>query len=157
MALSLLDDFKRYEAILSAFVVMPHHIHFVGRIPVTSTSNALLDRIKSNSARRVLRILPSRIVARFDQQRGLNRKQFWMAGYRSIVLASRSMFSQKVNYTHRNPVDAGYVDTRVDYKWSSAAFWTGGLWTPEHGLDLDRCREPFAHMEQFLDLSTDWE
>ena len=35
MALSLLDDFRRYNAILSAFVVMPHHIHFV------ATSGAL--------------------------------------------------------------------------------------------------------------------
>jgi REP element-mobilizing transposase RayT len=153
MALSLLDDFKRYQAILSAFVVMPHHIHFVARIPENKTGDWLLARIKSNSARRVLRILPARIESRFDEQRGLNRRQFWKPGYRSLVLATRSMFNQKVNYTHRNPVDAGYVETRVDYKWSSAAFWTEGIWTPDHGLDLERCRNPFRSMEPFLDLS----
>jgi REP element-mobilizing transposase RayT len=157
MALSLLDDFRRYNAILSAFVVMPHHIHFVGRIPENNSSDWLLDRIKSNSSRRVLRVLPARIESRFDEQRGLNRRQFWKAGYRSLVLTGRPMFTQKVNYTHRNPVDAGYVESRVDYKWSSASCWVNGLWTPDHGLELERCMDPFRHMEPYLDLSGDWD
>ncbi len=154
MALSLLDDFKRYNAILSAFVVMPHHIHFVARIPEDKTGDWLLGRIKSNGARRVQRILPQRIESKFGQQRGLNRRKFWKPGYRSIVIAGQPMFAQKVNYTHRNPVNAGYVESRVDYRWSSATQWSSGLWTPEKGLDLDRCMTPFLSMASYLDLSS---
>lgn len=74
----------------------------------------------------------------FDQQRGLNRRQFWKYSYRSIEIAGDKMFWQKMEYVHLNPVRAGYVERAEDYRWSSARFLASGDWSEETGLDCDK-------------------
>ncbi len=154
MTLSLLDDARRYGMALRAFVVMPHHIHFVGFVPRETTASWLLNRIKSNSARRVLRILPPEIKAQFCEQEGLNRRSFWKDGFRSTVCFSPKVRTQKIDYTHNNPVLAGYCLQAADYAWSSARFWAEGFGDLDLGLDLEAAMQPFMHMYRYLDLGS---
>ena len=52
MAASLIEDLKHYGSTLHAFVVMPHHVHFIAVVPEGKTIGWLMNRVKSNAARR---------------------------------------------------------------------------------------------------------
>ncbi len=142
MAASLIDDCKFYGAELHAFVVMTHHIHFIARVPAGRTSPWLMQRIKSNSARRILPKLDAQTLSEFDQQRGLDGRSFWQRRFRSYII--RDVFWQKVKYIHENPVRAGLCAAPEDYSWSSAHLFLEGRWDEEHGLDLEGLAERFA-------------
>lgn len=133
MAASLIQDGSFYGAELHAFVIMPHHIHFIARVPEGKDSSWLAQRIKSNSARRILPQLAQGTLAQFNQQRGLNRRSFWRAGFREFCCGS--VFWQKVMYIHNNPVRAGLCNLPEEYFWSSARYFVIGGWS-ESGLDL---------------------
>src|SRR5262245_55028779 len=60
MVASMLEDCRRTESIVHAFVVMPHHLHLLAHLTTCSASQ-LSQRIKSNSARRILPRLPKRL------------------------------------------------------------------------------------------------
>lgn len=116
---------------------MPHHIHFLVRCPDQHDISWLVQRIKSNSALAIKPLLSEATERGFDEQRGLNGRSFWKKSFRSVVVCSPSVFRQKVNYIHRNPVRAGYVESSDQYRWSSKRFMLQGLWTPEFGLDIE--------------------
>jgi REP element-mobilizing transposase RayT len=56
MAGSLLSDLRFYRAELYAFVVMGHHFHFLVVPPEHMTMSQLMDRLKSNAAKRLVPI-----------------------------------------------------------------------------------------------------
>lgn len=47
-------------------------------------------------------------------------QQFWQNGNKPIALFSNKVIQQKVDYTHNNPVRAGFVDEPSKYFYSSA-------------------------------------
>ena len=49
--------------------------------------------------------------------------QFWQRNSLSIELYSKSVFEQKLNYIHENPVNAGLCAFAEDYYYSSAKFY----------------------------------
>ncbi len=135
----LIADCSRYRSPLYGFVVMPHHVHYIVQCPPAKTVSWLVQRFKSNSAKLVLPRLTPEELACFDQQRGLNRRSFWMDGFRSVVLDNDAMFDQKLDYVHWNPVEAGYCEQPVQYRWSSARLYAQGGLEHESGLRLDLC------------------
>ena len=136
MAASLIDDLRHYDAPLHAFVIMPHHIHFLAEVPSDRTIGWLMNRIKSNSARRIRPRLSSETIAEFEQQVGLNGRSFWQRSFRSFVIDSDVAFWQKVVYIHDNPVRAGMVESALEFRWSSARMFEDGLWREFGGLAL---------------------
>ena len=49
-----------------------------------------------------------------------NEWQLWQQHNKPIELFNREIFLQKLNYIHRNPVEAGFVEKEEDYLYSSA-------------------------------------
>jgi REP element-mobilizing transposase RayT len=143
MVASMLEDCRRTKTVVHAFVVMPHHLHLLAHLTTCSASR-LAQRIKSNSARRILPRMPTRLKSQFHQQVGLNGRTFWKVGFRSVVVVTPRVFRQKARYIHLNPVEAQLSETTWDYRWSSA--WAGrdGLWTPATGLDLEQLIKFYA-------------
>jgi hypothetical protein len=45
---------------------------------------------------------------------------FWQESNHAIALTSPGMLTQKINYTHQNPVRAGYVMEAEHWQYSSA-------------------------------------
>lgn len=134
MAASLIEDLRHYGATLHAFVIMPHHIHFLAEVPAGRTIAWLMNRVKSNSARRVLPLLSPETLAQFDHQRGLNGRSFWQRSFRSFVIDTKFGLWQKIGYIHENPVRAGLASSPVEYRWSSALLFEMGLWREVGGL-----------------------
>ena len=52
--------------------------------------------------------------------------QFWQAGFHPIELVSTAFMEQKLDYIHKNPVEAGYVAKPENYLYSSAIDYAGG-------------------------------
>ncbi len=52
--------------------------------------------------------------------------QLWQAENHPIELATQKIAWQKLDYTHYNPVEAGFVRRTTDWKYSSAIDYAGG-------------------------------
>lgn len=143
MGYHLARECKLAGVTLYGFVVMPHHIHMVLRLTPTLTGPDFMRAFKANTAGAMRRLLTEPDHREFDQQRGLGRRQFWKPSYRSILIEGGSMFWQKMEYLHLNPVKAGYVENPENYRWSSARFLMSGLWSEERGL-------PYAEVMESL-------
>ncbi|MFI5387148.1 MAG: hypothetical protein ACHQ50_13635 [Fimbriimonadales bacterium] len=135
MAAILVNDCRFYGAALYSFVVMAHHVHVVVRPAETRTNGWLFQRLKSNSAKLLLPHISSEARDQIAQVAGLNRRAFWMEGFRGYPIESEEVFWQKMGYTHENPVRASLVENPLEYRWSSAQFVQAGLLDPETGLD----------------------
>ena len=147
----LLADCRFYESGLSAFVAMPHHIHLVVLLPKALDVRAFVNRIKANSARRILPRLHPNERAGFGDQNGLNGRTFWQRSFRSFPIANSDDFWQKVRYVRSIPVRAGLADREHDYRWSSALFWEEGLGSDELGLRIDDAMiERFAPLDSLV-------
>lgn len=86
---SIVDDCRFYGAPLMAFVVMPDHFHALLGVPKGKTAPWLLQRIKSNSAKRLIPHLTAEQRADLACQPGARHRTIWMEGYRSIVVEGK--------------------------------------------------------------------
>lgn len=59
-----------------------------------------------------------------DDWKRNHRYSLWQHDSDVFPIVSESMFMQKVNYIHQNPVRAGLAARAEDYQWSSARFWS---------------------------------
>ncbi len=134
---SLLDDCRYYGAPLHAFVTMPDHIHFLCQVPLGTSVDWLLDRIKSNSAKRILPRLSDSDRRELACYAGSANRAFWLKGYRAHVVNSDKPFFDSMEYIHFNPVCKGLSAMPEDYVWSSASLIIGGQWDPDGGIGID--------------------
>lgn len=66
-------------------------------------------------------------MERAAKLKGGNAKfQLWQPESHPIELFSNKVAHQKLNYTHYNPVEAGFVTKEEDWKYSSAVDYNGG-------------------------------
>ena len=144
MAASMVEDFRRTGSFLHAFVVMIHHVHFLATLAEGVSVSQLVARIKRNSSRRIRPLLSPEVASQLKQQAGLNESQFWKRSFRSIVVSTPKVFSQKMVYIHQNPVRAGGSECTEDYRWSSAATYAVGRVEAGWSLDLDYLLELYA-------------
>jgi putative transposase len=93
---------RRGDIILSAFVIMPDHVHFVIRLREHQTFSRWINSFKSYVATHYW------------------AGPIWQVGCWTESLSSEALASQKVSYTHLNPVRAGYVERPEEWAWSSA-------------------------------------
>lgn len=133
---SILRECRRMGAVLHAYVVMPHHIHMVVRMPKDRGPASFFQQLKLRASARVLPLLTPEEVAQFSDQAGLNGNRFWQRSYRGKPVGSPEMFWRTISYVHWNPVKAGYVELPGEYGWSSAKMWEDGLWDEDTGLRI---------------------
>ncbi len=138
MAASLLDDCRHYEAALYAFVVMQHHVHLMCRLPIGRDSSWFMNRIKSNSAKRLLPHIAPEMRKRIESHGIQLGRALWQLSFRSFPITTDEGFFQKLEYIHSNPVRAKLVSDQRDFIWSSANALEaeiGHAW--ESGLNVD--------------------
>ncbi len=113
------------------YVIMPSHIHFIGRNLDEKMQDVLRD-LKAHTARQIIKLIESenyesrkdwllhmfRYFAKFRRQN--EKYQFWQKTSHPTELTSNAMFDQKRDYIHNNPVVAGYVCKPEDWNYSSA-------------------------------------
>ncbi|GMV36568.1 MAG: hypothetical protein AMXMBFR61_10760 [Fimbriimonadales bacterium] len=137
MTASLIHDCLHYGAILDAYVVLSSHWHAILRVPTGRSIAWLMARLKSNAAKRLLSALSAEVLEELGRQSGSNERVLWDRSYRSFPINRDSLFRQKADYIHNNPVRAGLVALQSEYRWSSAFLYDQGVWSEERGLHLD--------------------
>jgi putative transposase len=104
--LNVLADQKHAgEFFLFGYVVMPTHLHLLLH-PHNKDLIQIMRNFKSKTGYRVL------------QARGTHGK-FWQDGYFDTIIRRVHNFWEKLEYIHRNPVEAGLVKKKEDWPWSS--------------------------------------
>lgn len=119
---------KSAEILIFAYVIMHDHFHIItdGRRSPSET----LRYINGISARRIINYLQeneftsSLVKLRQEQKKDGYKYSVWEHHSDKFLITSESMLMQKVNYIHYNPVDAGFVESPEDYRFSSARIWS---------------------------------
>ncbi len=115
--------------LLFAYVIMLDHLHLLTSRP--STTSDLLRYLKGITARRVIDYLKtnsySTSLAKLQHQERDRKYKYslWQTEKNVLPVFSEAMFTEKMNYIHRNPVRAGLVECASEYRWSSARIWQG--------------------------------
>lgn len=118
---------KRHGFHLFAFAVMPEHVHLLmwPRLPGSTCGQALKTMKLSFVTRAVARWkeLKAPVLDRLRDPQG--RLCAWQrgGGYDRNIHSDEERL-EKMEYIHNNPVNAGLVKRAVDYRWSSASWYS---------------------------------
>ena len=121
---------KENKIKLYGFVIMNNHIHLIWQ----SLSNESCEKhrhafMKYTALQMKFELIKTNpeLLKSFKVVKKDRIYQFWKRGALSIELYSESVFMQKLNYIHNNPVKAGLCGQPEDYKYSSAGFYSSGI------------------------------
>ena len=126
-SLQYLVNDERIE--LNAFVIMSNHIHLIWQALTGFTPSAVQASFMKYTAQQLKRsltkkepgILNTLKVNKYDRE-----YQLWKREPLSIELLNETMFKQKLEYIHYNPVRAGLCSLPEEYHYSSAKFYNEG-------------------------------
>lgn len=110
-----------------AYVIMPDHFHIItdGKLKPSE----ILRYLNGVTARRVIDYLKeNNFTSSLDKLKQSEKKRgykysLWEHHSDTFTITSESMFMQKVNYIHLNPVRAEFVKNTDDYSYSSVRIW----------------------------------
>jgi putative transposase len=119
-----------------AWCLMTNHAHLIISSE-TANLSAILRDLKRHTSKAILKAIEENgqesrrewmlwIFARAGQRNPHNEQyQFWQQDSHPIELHSNELRQQRLNYLHRNPVVAGFVDAPEDFLYSSARDYAG--------------------------------
>jgi len=114
-----------------AFVIMPNHIHLIWQIQDGFKRDKIQLRFLRFTAQQMKFKLLQTNKSKLENYR-VNAKdreyQFWERNALSIDLWSESVFMQKLEYIHNNPLQEKWqlAEFPEDYRYSSAKFYETG-------------------------------
>ena len=114
---------------LNAFVIMSNHIHLIWQALNSFTPSAIQASFMKYTAQQIKRLITKNnpdILAGFEVNKYDREYQIWKREPLSIELITESMFIQKMEYIHFNPVSAGLCNVPEEYYYSSAKFYFDG-------------------------------
>jgi putative transposase len=131
----VLDSLRHCQSnrglLLHAWCLMTNHMHMLLSARNNDASDILRDFKKFTSSQIIKAIENNPSESRKDWMLPIFRRQgaknarnegnqFWRQDNHPMECFSASFTAQKIEYIHRNPVDAGIVDKPQDYLYSSA-------------------------------------
>lgn len=128
---SVNESSLKYLVDVISYVIMPTHVHlFVHTASVDSSIQEFIKSAKQSASRKELSFLKRNDASELENHRTVWKAPeylFWQrgGGY------DRAVFKEKtgmniIQYIHNNPVRKGYVNSAVEWKWSSARCWMCG-------------------------------
>ncbi len=121
-------NFYRYKQAykILGYVIMPDHIHLLIWPCGKATIADIMRDFKTFTAKRIIK--QAEVEKRQDllttfQKAGLQTKRsnnkVWQDSYWDKLVFTEKILRQKLNYIHRNPIRAGFVDDVAVYPYSS--------------------------------------
>jgi len=115
---------------LYAYVILENHLHLLAAAADLSKE---IGDFKSFTARKIIDFLTDRNANHVLEQLAyykLRHKhdrdyQLWQEGSHPELIQGEAMMRQKINYIHNNPVQRGYVDLPIHWRYSSARNYAG--------------------------------
>jgi putative transposase len=122
--------------IIYGWVIMSNHIHLIIGTSDLALQDIIRDLKKFTSKEIINAINENQQESRREWMLGMFQKageansnnkhiQFWQQHNHPIVLNNADIFEQKLNYIHENPVRYGFVDSVIEYPYSSARDYAG--------------------------------
>ncbi|MES2807190.1 MAG: transposase [Bacteroidota bacterium] len=114
-----------------AYVIMTNHIHLVANVTDGSLGD-VLGHFKTYTSKELYKLIATNqqesrrdwMIKAFEQAGKYNplnkNHQFWQNGNYPVLLFSKAVIDQKINYIHQNPVKAGFVGSAHEFWYSSA-------------------------------------
>lgn len=121
---------------LFAYCIMPSHIHLIFN-DGNSNPSKLIKEFKTYSSKQLQRIIEENpqesrkewMLWMMERAGKMNSnvkyRQFWQQNNHPIELWSNKVITEKLNYIHNNPVEAGFVEEAHHWKYSSAKNYAG--------------------------------
>ena len=115
---------------LFGYVVMEDHLHLIASAADLAkeigdfksfTARQIIDYLEQIKAQTLLKLL-RHLKARHKTDRDY---QFWQEGSHPEQIQNDAIMRQKLDYTHNNPVERGYVDEAIYWRRSSARNYAG--------------------------------
>ena len=127
IAVKAFDEARKSAGLLIlAYVIMLDHYHIItdGKRSPSDTirylngisAKRILDHLKTNAATSLAKL------RMFEKEDGY-KYSVWEHHPDKFLITSESMFIQKRNYIHQNPIRAGLVEHPNDYLYSSSRIW----------------------------------
>ncbi len=122
--------FQIYE-----FVIMLNHLHLTvasDKVPLSDitcnfkkfTAKKIIEAIAIGNESRKEWMLKKFFFAGSHNSNN-TIYQFWQQDDHAVELSTKTMWDQRVQYIHNNPVRAGIIENIEDYVYSSARFYYG--------------------------------
>jgi REP element-mobilizing transposase RayT len=113
------------------FVIMPNHLHLIWQVmDGVKYENLQRDFLKFTAQRIKFDLIEKhpKVLEMFKSDNKDRRYQIWKYNSLSIELFSQTVFTQKLDYIHNNPIQEKWnLATNIeDYKYSSASFYYSG-------------------------------
>jgi REP element-mobilizing transposase RayT len=112
------------------FTIMSNHIHLIWQVQQGYQRKDVQLSFMKYTAQMIIKDLRNshkEVLEKFRVKTSDRKYQIWERNALSISLWSQSVFKQKLDYIHANPVVAGLCRFPEEYKYSSAAFYEKGL------------------------------
>jgi putative transposase len=93
------------------YVVMPEHVHLLLSEPQQGKLADALKSLKQGVSRRLIG----------------DAEHFWQKRYHDFNIRNHQQFTEKLRYTHRNPVKSGLCERAEDWEWSSFLHYAAGV------------------------------
>ena len=127
---SLTHLIKENRIEIYAYVMMENHLHLVASSENLSKE---IGNFKSYTARQIIDYFIEKKADSILSQlkfHKLNHKkdrdyQLWQEGSHPQLIQDENMMRQKIEYIHNNPVERGFIDDPVHWRYSSARNYTG--------------------------------
>ena len=119
------EKLGEHRGICCGFVVMPDHVHAIVWFDAAGALSPFMKSWKQTTSLRLKRVL--RGAAPNYASTFPLADPFWQPKYYPFNLYCARKAREKLDYMHLNPVRAGLVARAVDWKWSSAAYYEGGV------------------------------
>jgi putative transposase len=121
---------RESEFKLFGYVILENHAHLIASAPELSGA---MQGFKSYTARQIIDMLERRAASVLLRQLRAHRLrhkkeseyQVWQEGSQPKQIQNEEMMRQKLDYIHYNPVERGYVDDPLHWRYSSARNYAG--------------------------------
>jgi len=114
---------------LIGYVVMPEHVHLLLSEPSKGNPSKVLQVLKQKVSAALRqgrrKSAPGQLALAFPEG-SAEEKHFWQRRFYDFNVWSEKKLWEKLNYTHRNPVDRKLVCHPKDWPWSSFSFYAKG-------------------------------
>ena len=106
---------ERHPFHIDAIVILPEHLHCIWTLPKGDTNFSTRWSLVKTAFSRALPSLERRTLSRVKRgERGVWQRRFW-----EHLVRDEEDCRRHVDYIHWNPVKHGWVDTVVDWPYSS--------------------------------------
>lgn len=126
---------KRNKITVYAYVIMPNHIHILWELNELNGKEMPHVSFNKFTAHQFLQMLKAdNLSPGYEVEENERRHRFWQRDPLAVLIESKSVLEQKLDYIHLNPLQEKWnlAEYPEDYKWSSAGFYETGC--DEFGL-----------------------